>query len=53
MTLAKVTVLAVVLGSLLLVLLNTAESSIVLTVPSAVPACVIVTTGLAPALLSV
>ena len=52
-TLVRVTVRAVVLGSLLLVLLNTRLFSIVLTVPSSVPAWVMVTTGLDPALLTV
>ncbi|MCP3994210.1 MAG: hypothetical protein GY722_03970 [bacterium] len=49
-TLVKVTVRAVVDGALLVVLLKTAEFNIVLTVASSVPAWVMVTTGVAPAL---
>ncbi|MCP4044239.1 MAG: hypothetical protein GY731_20175 [Gammaproteobacteria bacterium] len=48
--LVKVTVRAVVPGSLFVVLLNTAELSMVLTVVSSVPAWVMVITGVAPAL---
>ena len=49
-TLVRVTVRAVVVGSLLLVLLNSSEFNIAFTVASSVPAWLMVTTGLAPAL---
>ena len=52
-TLVRITVRAVVLGSLLVVLSNTREFNMVLTVPSSVPAWVMVTMGVAPALLTV